>query len=224
MKLLLAVGMFGLSVSTLASTVAWNTAFIVELEEDSSPYDCWVAMGAPYLRMGINYYDSMLILSALPEANLANANCFVMAQCGNVVDAHFMESQPNYFAFARYDEQGPGRTDYSLSFNLGDSYYLAFSEERSNSITYGWVLLGYSDAGKLSVLASAWDKDGDSIIGGAIPEPSSGLLVLLGLAGLALRREHTIRTMRAGGSATAIGVRERGVREAPRKVPSRRSS
>ena len=210
-----------------AANVLWGSAFLIEEDRIgvAEEHDKYVTMGSPYLQMGMDFSGTALVLTAMPDSNLENANSFVEANKGDVVDASYMKSHLS-FAHAEYGEWGGGPTwtDYTLVFHPGDTCYLAFSEERFDSITYGWVQLGYAGDGHLSVLASAWDKDGDSIVVGAIPEPSSGVLVLLGLAGLALRRKHTIRTMRTGGSATATGVRERGVREAPRKVPSRRSS
>ena len=44
-----------------------------------------------------------------------------------------------------------------------------------------------------TVLSSAWDIDGGAMIvgAGAVPEPTSGLLLLLGISSLALRRKPT---------------------------------
>ena len=53
---------------------------------------------------------------------------------------------------------------------------------------YGWFQIGVDQAGELNILSSAWDLDGDAIVVGAIPEPTSGMLVLLGMAALALKR------------------------------------
>ena len=56
---------------------------------------------------------------------------------------------------------------------------------------YGWLEF-ISDGDEVRLLASAIDLDGDAIYvggGSAVPEPTVGVLLLLGLAGLALRRQ-----------------------------------
>ena len=55
---------------------------------------------------------------------------------------------------------------------------------------YGWVEFGFDNHEGLIVVNGALDMDGGPMIvgSGAIPEPSSALLLLLGFAGLALRR------------------------------------
>jgi len=58
----------------------------------------------------------------------------------------------------------------------------------NESTIFGWVELGLDYVGNLTALQSAWDKSGDSIRVGAVPEPSGALLLLLGGALLALRR------------------------------------
>ena len=60
-------------------------------------------------------------------------------------------------------------------------------------IVYGWVEYSVGRDGTLTYQHSAWDLDGGAmIVGGGsygpIPEPSGGLLVLIGFAALALRR------------------------------------
>lgn len=66
--------------------------------------------------------------------------------------------------------------------------YIAFQNEFAGGTRYGWFQIGVDQAGELNILSSAWDLDGDAIVVGAIPEPTSGMLVLLGMAALALKR------------------------------------
>ena len=71
--------------------------------------------------------------------------------------------------------------------------YETFEMSRGNAY-YGWVEFYVSDTTKVEILASAVDIGGGAmIVGGgaaAIPEPSSLVLVLIGLAGLALRHRR----------------------------------
>ena len=196
MKKFLIMALSGIALHLWAGNVEWGTAFLVEESwiAPAETHDKYVTMGSPYLKMGMDFFGTMLVLDAMPDSNLENANSFVLADVGDRVDVSYMESKNSYFAYAKYGELGSGRTDYELTFNPGDSYYLAFSSERNDSITYGWVLLEYMGDEQLAVSASAWDKDGDPIVVGAIPEPSSGLLLLIGVAGLALRRRYNLRS------------------------------
>ena len=62
---------------------------------------------------------------------------------------------------------------------------------------YGWAecsIQEFSEQGPISikVLNSAFDADGGGMIVGAVPEPTSELLLLLGIAGIALRRRKSI--------------------------------
>ena len=183
-----------LALRVLAANVVWGSAFLVAEDGhwDDAMHDKLEGMGSPYLQMNLAFAEGSIILTAFPDSNLENANTFLLASKGDVVDAKYLNDHDRFFAFAEYGEWGDGqtRTDYSLIFNPGDNYYLAFREERYNSTTYGWVQLGCTHDSNLVILASAWDKDGDAILVGAIPEPSSALLLLLGCAGLALRRRR----------------------------------
>ena len=85
----------------------------------------------------------------------------------------------------------------SFSVEADSDVYLMFTiitgglgEEYENPV-YGWVELNLSDDGVLSVGHSAWDLDGGAMVvggGSATPEPTSGVLLLFGVALLGLRR------------------------------------
>ena len=82
-----------------------------------------------------------------------------------------------------------------------NSFYLAFVAENWDDyvakvenphVWYGWANCAVKSDGSLDVLASGINLDGGPVrIGGgsATPEPSSGLLLLLGWAALGLRRK-----------------------------------
>ena len=91
-----------------------------------------------------------------------------------------------------YDWTQTTSDSYVVSIGKMENVYLGYAAQdryiNPNVQYYGWIELYLSADNVLSLRNSAIDIDGDSIIVGAIPEPSSGLLVLLGAAGLALRR------------------------------------
>lgn len=62
--------------------------------------------------------------------------------------------------------------------------------EEYESPIYGWIELNLSDDGILAVGHSAWDLEGGAMLvgGGAVPEPSGGLLLAIGMLTLLLRR------------------------------------
>lgn len=91
------------------------------------------------------------------------------------------------------------KSDYSIDMTDKKSVYLAFKtiayDDQSNPYpVYGWVEVSVPGL-EPKVLASAWDLDGGAMIvgSGAIPEPTSGLLLILGAAALALRRSRSLR-------------------------------
>ena len=194
-KMLVAVFAVTVALSVHSANVAWNMASLEIWEPITySGYDFQATITYTYLVMEGYYSGASIVLRALPETNLARANSFVLAEKGDVVNAGYMNSKIQFFAHAKYCdwEDSETHTDYPLILDPGDVYYLAFSSESYQEpvFTYGWVELGYTTEAGLQVLASAWDRDGDSIVVGAIPEPTSGLLLLLGVAGLALKRKH----------------------------------
>ncbi len=132
-----------------------------------------------------------------------NHGAVIVSFSGNVLEAtqgglinetttrHLDYSQ--YFVHSWIDDGSGGGTA-EIHVQGGDDFYLAFvlGDGYDRSYVYGWVNIGVEVNGNLTLLGSAADLAGGPMIvggGGAIPEPSSGLLLLLGWAALGLRRK-----------------------------------
>ena len=92
---------------------------------------------------------------------------------------------------------GAGMIEETMHVDLYSTVFIAYETVAYKDIhtqynVYGWVEFGYDDSNGLIAVSGALDLDGGPMIvgGGSIPEPSSGLLLLLGAAGLALRRRR----------------------------------
>lgn len=95
------------------------------------------------------------------------------------------------------------RSDYDIYASEGEPIYLGIVVDSEvcmledgsfySSPVYGWAGLMVAD-GEVHVLGSAFDLDGGAMLvgGGAIPEPSSAMLLLIGLAGLCLKRRRAV--------------------------------
>ena len=144
--------------------------------------------------MAVTPLDSGVEIKAITySAYLEYANAFVGAEPGDVVNGAYIDTNPKRFSYARFsDVNGDDfHADYSIILKDDESAFLAFRNETMyGSTTYGWIELGLGEDGLVRVLHSAWDSDGDPITVGATPEPVSGLLLLVGGALLALRRQR----------------------------------
>ena len=74
--------------------------------------------------------------------------------------------------------------------NLPTDYYLGIVIQDKFGDRYGWIQLHYDEDAHISIAHQALDMDGDTILVGMIPEPTSGFLLLVGTAFLALRRRR----------------------------------
>lgn len=191
-KVCLAIGLaFVLAVHNdlYAAAVQFGVSQVMHEQADYGGSGWLFVIGQPYLNIKADAVGMALMLTALPDSNLMNANKFATAAKGDVVSYDYMASKGEYFAWAQYGNPDT-HADYTIFLDGTENVYLAFAADYAtfDSVRYGWMELGLDDEGKLKVYSSAWDLDGDSIAVGAIPEPSSGLVLLLGVAALALRR------------------------------------
>ena len=123
-------------------------------------------------------------------------NNWLLAKKGDIADAGTTRNQGVYFNHCHLDHES-GWSNAPVSGKFGSDFYLMFAvgdnEQHDNNVVnpyclYGWVHLYVDANGDMDVLGSAIGLDGQSMVVGAIPEPSAGALLLLGLSMLALRR------------------------------------
>ena len=192
-----------------ASTVLWNVVTkdatdgypsLQVVKNDSPPY-FW-----SIFHMSVDVFGDKAILTANPGAVyvLSYAGAWLRAGYGEIVNADSTLNSPAYF---EYGLLGNGTaSEESITANVGLSNYLKFvlqdgeqcfeyqdgTRAAMPDCFYGWVEYRIDDKGNLEILASAIDIDGDPVIvgGGAIPEPSAGMLLLIGLSGIALCRRR----------------------------------
>ncbi len=121
---------------------------------------------------------------------------WLKANKGDIADASTTRKQMLYFNHCHLDHQ-EGWANEPISGELGSDLYLMFAigdlDDYNNNVTnpdclYGWAHLNVDATGEVSLLGSAIGLDGQSMVVGAIPEPSSTVLLMLGLGVLGLRR------------------------------------
>lgn len=193
---------------TNAASVQWDWAHCERFVGNS-----WV-LGASNDGDAVVYDSSLMIraaimggggsLSSSQFGDMGTAT-WILSAFGDVVSAEAFNDASNVF----YSQQfGKGSVQRSVGVNVEEAIYLSvkvegydwdryFAEDEyvlTGDVRYGWVALCADQAGNLSMLSSAIDLDGDGIIvgGGSIPEPSSGVLMLLGLASLGLKRKRGV--------------------------------
>ncbi len=121
---------------------------------------------------------------------------WLKANKGDVADASTTRNKMLYFNHCHLDHQEGWAND-PISGELGSDFYLIFAvgdlDDYNNNVPnpdclYGWAHLNVDATGEVNLLGSAIGLDGQSMVVGAIPEPSSAMLLILGLCVLGLRR------------------------------------
>ena len=178
--------MFGIAAN--AATYNWRMQSGWVSPDDNDPLE-----GATLYAFDANAYASATLLAALDAATDGGA-----AALANALGSSTVNGEGEVVA------SGSGLTDngatppYASMYGLlvdGDKYYLVdglSDVEITSAITAGATAL-FNAGDVVTGDPSTWSTIGASSGGGggsSIPEPTSGLLLLLGVAGLALRRKQ----------------------------------
>lgn len=132
-----------------------------------------------------------------------NSGAWLEASFGDLVDYETVMTRDEYW-FYEMAKKHPNTYGFPKEVNPSESYYLMFAIEdiddawayrldetiEDPKLYYGWLEYTVDDDGKFIVKRSAIDFDGGPMIVGmgAIPEPTSAILLLFGLSLLAIKR------------------------------------
>lgn len=216
--LLLVLSLLG-SIVLEASVVYWDKIYISQEGEiesansgeigDGIALEWWVgAEGIEgkypwYASFGVNIYSEKNRIGRITGVSPGTSSYILLtaqsywsvAYAGDIITESYVKNGQLFYdglAGVNIDEEF-GET---VSVRNGDSLYLAFlapvqGGEDGEDYLYGWVELGVKN-NQLDLLSSAFSTDSLYVGGGAIPEPSGGLLLLLGAGCIALRRRKRV--------------------------------
>ena len=128
-------------------------------------------------------------------------NWWALVLYGDIVsEATFAVGNPNRIALGRWSyprDVGDGGTlvenpdDFYMAFKVSEVLLGEYAYEEGMS-WYGWAHVSIDDNLEMTLLDAGINLDGGAVIVGAgIPEPSGGMLMLLGVAVLALWRRKS---------------------------------
>ena len=192
-KLLIAFAAMSIGVAAQAASYCWGIQSFDYLGPDGSGYDSDVGAnvwsgGTAFLYLGTVAYDNGFDTTS---ATFVNSSQFDDVNYGyGVLDVSDISSLPTSDAIS-----AAGGQAYSIV--LVDAQVSSLDDAAINN----YIILSGTSTGEYDPIAEAsyaYFIDTTTVIGGdgvawapaeAIPEPTSGLLLLLGMAGLALKRK-----------------------------------
>ena len=194
-------------VSVSAATVEWNQLKSVNAEVwDTGPLWCvwgpWDGSSGILFDIYVTYGEHGGLMGSDKMDVGGWTTLARQMNPGDIVDYDSMIGMEGPYFY--YNERGATtvQCDYEAEFDAEGKIYLALStiawtgtgDEQVRYPAYGWVELALDPLAEPIVVSSAWDRDGGAMIvgGGAIPEPTSALLLAVGCAFLALRRKRYV--------------------------------
>lgn len=201
-KHILVLMLAGCAHSILAASIAWGC---VNGEYRGSNGEFWLTF-----QSGTHVMDFAVAANVLSDGILISAQAVTMisfhdivsADAGDIITEYSTRHLPHdaYFMHCYIDDEEYYGTG-NIKVVPDEPFYFMMAIESYMStdpmVLYGWMELTVDASGGISVTGSAIDLDGGPMVvgGGAwdgnIPEPSAGMLFLLGAAVLGLRRRLT---------------------------------
>ena len=173
-KLLMAAAIVCAAVISQAATVNWAISK-VKNSAGAAPTAGWAVM-AFYTEVGAGSDAIVSAIQSKTAGSLAFESTTLITSFGaGKVNAH--------------DATAAGITDTSKNYDI---YFVVFNDSDATKATeYAMVSdLNKAYSGMDAKFSAAGDFSGATWASTAVPEPTSGLLMLLGIAGLALRRRR----------------------------------
>jgi len=191
----IALGLMLIAFSALqAATVEWN-GFYYDGNENDSSMTAGQFGACAYIRW-FNSHDATgnLIWKSDVGDYMEMCCAWMQVVAGELINESFVRSREGYFYRRNLYGEEVLRSDYDIVFAKEDDVFLAVAVARNydtpSEVLYGWVQFHQGSDGTVSLVTSALDVSGGSIVVGAIPEPSCTLLLLAGGALLALGRRR----------------------------------
>jgi hypothetical protein len=141
----------------------------------------------PEINFTVGVYPAVIVAKHEGPLNAANPRAYwVQANVGDTVTDDYLFSDIGRLILDAYYTDPTEISSYLVVAEKNTTFYLALIVDDADY--YGWLAIDVDSSGGLHLAHSALSTE-PGIVVGAIPEPSSAVLLLLGFAGLALRRK-----------------------------------
>ena len=168
----------------MGATVIWD-AF------EQSGNDFYYYGGpTPEINFVVKVFPAIITAKHEGPLNAANPRAYwVQANIGDAVDDGYLFSDIGRLILDAYYTDPTEILSYTVAAVKDSTFYLALIVDDADY--YGWLAIDVDSSGELHLAHSALSTE-PGIVVGAIPEPSSALLLILGCAGLALKRRRVL--------------------------------